>query len=178
MDGESLSLYQNYIHARSIDSNSHPSQSWVRQLHSKIKFDIPLGWRICGENLYATHTIRYKNLSSYFLVFSIWDDCNQCLSWTDTIDWCEMLGLETVPVLYEGKFSLEVIEDLKEKEFIPKDLSKSEGYVVRLAKEFPYSEFRNSCAKFVRKEHVPDSVQNWRNEWYDCPGKINRLKDS
>jgi hypothetical protein len=57
MDGENTSLYRDYYHARSLDSNSHPSQSWARQFHAQISWNIPEGWRVCAENLYARHSI-------------------------------------------------------------------------------------------------------------------------
>ncbi|MEL7307213.1 MAG: RNA ligase family protein, partial [Pseudomonadota bacterium] len=39
---------------------------------------------MCGENLYARHSISYNNLPSYFMAFSVWNELNQCLSWQDT----------------------------------------------------------------------------------------------
>jgi hypothetical protein len=39
-----------------------------------------------------------------------------------------------------------------------------EGYVVRLAGEFPYSAFPLSVAKFVRKGHVQTTKHNWRTQ--------------
>ena len=71
LDGENTTLYRDYIHARSLDSRHHPSRAWVKALQASIGHDIPQGWRICGENLYARHSIVYENLSSYFYLFSI-----------------------------------------------------------------------------------------------------------
>ena len=73
MDGENTSIYCDYIHARSINSGKHPSRDWVNALWGSIKKDIPEGYRICGENLYAQHSIKYVDLESYFYVFSIWN---------------------------------------------------------------------------------------------------------
>lgn len=53
MDGENTTLYRDYYHARSLDSNSHPSQSWARAFHARMSYNIPDGWRVCAENLYA-----------------------------------------------------------------------------------------------------------------------------
>lgn len=66
MDGESCTMYRDKIHARSIDSKNHPSRHWVKQFHSTIKYNIPKNWRICGENLFAKHSIFYNNLPSFF----------------------------------------------------------------------------------------------------------------
>ena len=51
--------------------------------------------------MYAVHSIKYTNLSSYFYIFSIWID-NICLSWDETIEYAEILGLEIVQVIYDG----------------------------------------------------------------------------
>lgn len=151
MDGENTTMYNDYIHARAVNANNHPSRDWVKSLHGKIQGDIPDGWRLCGENLYAEHSIHYKDLLAYFMLFSVWDDKNICLSWDDTIFWAELFELKTVPVLYKGIWDEEKIRRL----FTPKlDDNECEGYVVRLANSFPYSEFRKSAAKYVRKNHI------------------------
>lgn len=99
MDGQNTTMYHDYIHARSLDSAHHPSQDWVKRFHSEIAPNIPEGWRISGENLFAKHSISYDNLDSYFYGFSIWDEDNYCLSYEDTKDWFNLLGITHVPVL-------------------------------------------------------------------------------
>jgi len=74
LDGENTTFYNDYIHARSLDGMGHASQSWVKNFHSKISYNIPEGWRVCGENVFAKHTIQYNYLSTYFYVFSIWNE--------------------------------------------------------------------------------------------------------
>lgn len=76
MDGENTTMYSDYIHARSIDGRNHPSRNWVKNYWSTISQDIPEHWRICGENLYAEHSISYDNLETYFYGFSIWNEKN------------------------------------------------------------------------------------------------------
>ena len=71
MDGENTTMYPDHIHARSIDSRHHPSRTWVKSLHGSIAHLIPQGWRLCGENLYAQHSIAYEGLKSYFYLFSV-----------------------------------------------------------------------------------------------------------
>ena len=161
MDGENTTIYSNYIHARSLTSESHPSQSWVRALASRIGYQLPEGMRICGENLYAKHAIPYNDLSSYFMVFSIWDGNNSCLSWGETVEWCQLLELETVPVIYQGKWDEKLVRDLYTQYSATKD-REVEGYVVRLSEDFPYSRFRQSVAKYVRANHVAATVHNWK----------------
>jgi len=170
MDGENSTLYRDHYHARSLDSKDHPSRSWIKQFHASIKNDIPEGWRICGENLYAKHSVGYDNLKSYFYCFSIWDDTNYCLSWKDTVEICEMLGVEYVPVLLEP-FVWDDASPRMIQEYQPYILnSKMEGYVGRNADGFPYKDFGDNVAKFVRANHVTTE-----NHWMHSEVIPNKL---
>jgi hypothetical protein len=157
MDGENTTLYRDYMHARSLELEHHESRGWVKKLHAEICWNIPEGWRVCGENLFALHSIRYAELPSYFLVFSIWDENNVCQSWEDTAAYAGVLGLETVPVTYRGPWDERIVRGL-EKSI---DAAKQEGYVVRVAGAFPYGAFRKSMAKWVRKDHV-QTTHGWK----------------
>ena len=158
MDGENSTLYSNYFHARSVDGRSHPSRDWVKNFWSTICGDIPEGWRICGENLYAKHSIHYENLESYLQGFSIWNDKNVCLGWDDTIEWFNLFGITAVPLLYDGVFDENLIKKLYDNK---RDYDIHEGYVVRLAQEFSYGDFRKSVGKFVRHSHVAPNAHHW-----------------
>jgi hypothetical protein len=149
MDGENTTLYNNHLHARSLDTSDHESRHWLKHFHAQIKHMIPNGWRICGENLYAKHTIHYKDLDSYFMVFSIWDENNFCLSYTDTIDICKSINLVHVPVLYDG-----IINKDRDMYITESFLENQEGYVIRTHDGFSYDDFVNNVVKYVRKEHV------------------------
>lgn len=158
MDGENTTLYPDgYVHARSIDGASHETQSWVRSMWAKVAHDLPHGWRVCGENLYGLHSIAYNDLPSYLMIFSIWNERNECLSWDETVEWAELLGFPTVPVLYRGAFEYETFDKL----WAPQVQDTMEGYVVRTVEGFPYREFRNRVGKFVRPDHVT-SDRHWR----------------
>ena len=161
MDGENTTIYNNGLHARSLDSAHHESQNWVRALQAQIGHNIPENWRVCGENLYAKHSISYTNLPSYFMVFSIWNEKNEALSWAETVEWAELFGLVTVPVLYQGIWDEAVIRNLYQPTFNGNDL---EGYVVRVADSFPYEAFSRSLAKFVRKGHVDAAATHWKHQ--------------
>jgi hypothetical protein len=158
MDGECTTLYPDYYHARSIDSANHPSRNWVKQFHASIKHQIPSDWRLCGENLYAKHSIHYTNLQSYFYLFSIWNN-HTCLPWDDTTLFAELLDVTTVPVLYRGTYSDKVCFNLI-KEL---DTSNNEGFVVRLASSFLYDDFSKSVAKYVRSNHV-QTDDHWMHQ--------------
>lgn len=157
LDGEQASLYSDYYHARSIDGPSHPSRDWVKGLWATICADIPPGWRVCGENMYAKHSIKYTDLDSYFYVHSVWNERNVCLSWNETLEWCNLLNLEVVPLLYQGPFDATKIQRL----WTPAMMETREGYVVRLTAAFPFSEHRLRVAKFVRPSHV-QTTHHWK----------------
>lgn len=156
LDGENTSMYRNDIHARSVTSNNHHSRNWVKNFWSSISHDIPDGWRICGENLYAKHSIEYSSLKSYFYGFSIWNEKNECLSWNDTLEWFNLLGITPVPILYEGPFNRQIFTDIESR----LDFRSQEGYVCRVREKFPYSRFRMCVGKFVRTDHVK-TVNHW-----------------
>lgn len=160
MDGESTSLYPDHLHARSIDSKHHPSRNWIKQLHAQICFNIPEHNRFCGENMFAKHSIFYDKLPSYFLLFSMWTD-EICWSWDDTVEWAKLLGLETVPVLYDGIWDEDKIKACWTG--VSKFGPEQEGYVVRVAHEFSLDDFSKFVVKFVRENHVQTS-SHWLNQ--------------
>lgn len=168
LDGENTSMYNDYLHARSLTYKPHDSRSYVKQIHASICQDIPEGWRICGENLYAEHSIHYNNLPGYFLVFSIWNHHNICLAWDETVEWSSLLGLPTVPVLYRGPWNERLIRGLYTSEL---NGDPCEGYVVRLSCSFHYKNFKTSVAKVVRAGHVTTD-----EHWLEKTVTPNQLK--
>jgi len=157
MDGENFSGYKNYCHARSIDGRSHPSRDWAKNFWSQRSYELPEGWRVCCENMYAVHSIKYDDLESYLLGFSIWDENNNCLSWEDTKLWFNLLDIPIVPVLYYGKYDEEKIKKLYNEKT---DWENHEGYVIRNADAFSYKDFKTNAAKFVRPNHV-QTIKHW-----------------
>ncbi|WP_455233267.1 RNA ligase family protein [Geopseudomonas aromaticivorans] len=161
MDGENTSLYfDGTVHARSIDGRHHPSRDWVKNFAARICHELPEGWRVCGENLFAEHSISYKALPSYFLGFSIWDERNRALSWDDTLAYFDILGITPVRELYRGECNVETIETIKALYDSERDWGRSEGYVLRLADSFDYGDFRRSVAKWVRRGHI-QTTKHW-----------------
>lgn len=159
MDGENTTMYRDHVHARSLDSRGGEDRAWVKQFWAQIRNDIPQGWRICGENLWAKHSVSYTELKSYFYGFSIWDNNNVALSWDDTVEYFGMLGIVPVPVLYSGEWDEKTIRSLTK----GLNLEQTEGYVVRLVDSFHYDNFGKSVAKFVRKGHV-QTDKHWRTQ--------------
>lgn len=168
LDGENTTLYgDGHSHARSLDSANHVTRNWVKALHGSFAHMIPPGWRVCGENVYAKHSIHYDNLESYFYGFSLWDAENRCLSWPMTCSFFEEWGVTPVPVLYEGVLTMDVLAEIESK----LDTTKQEGYVIRLHGEFAYDDFAMSVAKWVRPKHVQTS-----KHWLQQAVVPNKLK--
>ena len=156
MDGENTTLYRDGFHARSVDGRQHPSRSWLAGFHASLAHNIPPGWRICGENVYARHAIGYRQLPSYFLGFSVWDEHNRSLSWDRAVEVLEGLGIQAVPVLHRGRFDVAALGRIAR----GLDTKRQEGFVVRLADAFGFDDFDRAVAKWVRKGHV-QTTQHW-----------------
>lgn len=168
MDGENTSFTKDKFWPRSLDSTNHPSRNYVKGIWGNIRHLIPQNMIICGENMYAKHSIYYDNLESYFLVFNIWIG-NVCLSWDNTLYWCEQLNLKTVPVWKIFKRPSNTMLLLLNKAWHDgihetKDWNKHEGYVVRNIDSFLREDFSTNVAKYVRKKHVQSNV-HWTKDW-------------
>ncbi|CAM5334750.1 hypothetical protein SAVIM338S_00972 [Streptomyces avidinii] len=147
LDGENTTLYADGLHARSLDSGHHPSRAWVKGLQSRIGPGIPAGLRVCGENLYARHSLAYEELDSWFYGFSVWDG-DRCLDWDRTVRFLRGLGVPGPRVLWRGVFDERALRRLRI------DTSRQEGYVVRTVAGFERGDFGRCVAKWVRGGHV------------------------
>jgi hypothetical protein len=152
LDGENTNIYRTATHARSVDTAPHITRDWVRAWAAGFQWKLPEGWRICGENLWAKHSIHYQNLESYFYGYMVFDDDNKCLSWNDTKEFFKEWNITPVPVVYSGVWDIEAVKKLTNMRNHNKD--EMEGYVVRLADSFDFDDFSRSVAKYVRKNHI------------------------
>lgn len=159
MDGENTTIYNDDSHARSLNSDKDSEdRRWIELFRMlKVYNKIPSTYRICGENLFYKHTVKYDNLKSYFNLFSIWDG-DICLSWEDTLKLANKLNIETVPVLYTGIYDKELI--LKKFNEYKKNIN-AEGFVIRLLDSFHLNDFSTSISKFVSNDFVIPS-EHWK----------------
>src|SRR5271156_1447829 len=155
MDGEGTTFYTEDLHARSLEFESHPSRTFIKAIHATCGYEIPKGYRVCGENLTAKHSIRYNGLQSYFMVFNVWHGLT-CLSWDETEEWAALLGLEHVPVLYRGSYNDALCKILCST-IHPEN---QEGVVARPARAFHMREYPFVVGKYVRRGHV-QTDQHW-----------------
>lgn len=170
MDGENTSIYSDgFCHARSINSSKHSSRDWVKAFSSYISQSLEDGSRICGENLFAKHSIHYTELESFFNGFSVFNPDNFCLSFAETKATFEKLGITMPKLLYEGKFSNEIVMKIAHSI----NFTENEGFVIRAQKEFHYDDYSRNVLKFVRENHV-QTDEHWfhkqliKNEIKQC----------
>lgn len=157
MDGENTTLYDDYLHARSVSSGNHPSRNWMKSFHAQICADIPEDWRINVENMFAQHSIKYTNMKSYAYGFAIWNETNHILTWEQELEWFDLLKITPCPVLYWGEYDQKAI-DAAYKECC-KDHT-AEGYVIRVDEPFHWSDFKYKVGKYVRKGHI-QTTKHW-----------------
>jgi hypothetical protein len=151
MDGECTTIYKNgYTHARSIDSKYHKSRTWINSFAASICFKIPSGLRVCGENLFAKHSIKYLNLPSYFMGFSVWGDDDISLSWDDTVALFEKIGVTPVEVVWRGILTPDIVKSV----FTSIDTTTQEGVVFRPTSMVSFDNFGKEAFKVVREGHV------------------------
>lgn len=169
LDGEGTTIYRDGSHARSLDSGYHPSRERVLALAGELTGQMPPGMRINGENVYARHSVAYDRLPAYLCVFGIWQG-DVCLSWDATEEWCGLLGLLTVPVLFRGPMpdASGELEALWRRTTGGPDVS--EGFVVRDAGSFTRAQFPDRVAKWVRPGHVQTD-----EHWMHVAPVANRL---
>jgi hypothetical protein len=165
LDGENTTLYSDYSHARSVNGRSHPSRDWLKKFHARVK-DLMGEYRICGEYMYARHSIAYDSLDTYFYGFSVWDE-DACLSWEDTLTIFEVLDIQPVPQLWSGVFDETAIRGICE----GIDEKTTEGIVIRAADSFELARFGENIAKYVRAGHVQTD-----DHWMHGPIIANNLK--
>lgn len=146
------------------------SRAWARQIHGQIAHDIPEGHRIGFENCYATHSLPYDSLPEYCLVYVWWDEDNNALSYDETKEYCELIGLHMVPELYRGVYDEEAIHAV---EFTPVYGKEAEGAVIRLAAGFHYDDYLRSTAKVVRPNHV-QTDEHWTRSTLVVNGLVGR----
>ena len=159
LDGENMTLYPEYIHARSLEPLGGEEYSWIKNYHSTL--EIPEKYRYCGENVNYKHSIEYQNLESYFYLFSIWCDTlqhgNYCLSWELTVDLAKKQYIDLVPSFYIGEYNKTLIHNAYLN--YQCKYGEKEGYVIRTTDGYKYES--PQIAKYVRANHV-QTTQHWK----------------
>lgn len=176
LDGENNCLSRYGVFARSHAAPAvSPWTESLRRFWQLIKNDLgPL--EIFLENLYAVHSIEYRNLAHHFYVFAVREH-DHWLSWEETRFYADMLGLPTVPVLSTGPapsnrpaFEQELkILAAGRGRLNPHDAfngrpATMEGIVTRNAEGYPVTGFSANVFKYVRQGHVKTD-EHWTRNW-------------
>ena len=174
LDGENCTMYNDHLHARSLDSGHHESRTIMKQIHDQLKHLIPDGMRVCGENMQACHSIYYTGLPAYFMIFNIWQG-DTCLSYEETMMWIDEFRAQGVPcthvpIFYRGPFNIGWITDS-----YYRNCPGHEGFVVRDIDSFSLVDFSTHVGKYVRKGHV-QTTEHWLNERM-IPNKLRVSRD-
>lgn len=157
MDGSNYTMTRNHAFGRSVDANSNHWDNSHKSIWAQIRFDIPEGWRISGENMYARKSVSYDDLPGVFTIFGIWDDNDNLLSWDDTVEWAGMLGLSHVDLLYRGFNFKDAVKTWGSTH----DTETSVGFALRSAAKIETGIFSERVAKWVRADHVR-TAGDWR----------------
>jgi len=176
LDGENNCLSKYGVFARSHAAPTvSPWTETLRQYWHSIRHD--LGDReVFLENLYAVHSLRYRNLEHHFHVFAIREN-DRWLSWEETKFYAGMLDLPTVPEIgivtvpadrkrYEADVLSMVAgrgayDPVNAHDHTPATM---EGIVTRNTASYTTSAFAQNVFKYVRKGHVKTD-QHWTRHW-------------
>lgn len=176
LDGENNCLSKHGVFARShVASTTSAWTETLRQYWQSIKKDLG-NLEIFLENLYAIHSLEYKNIDHHFYVFAIREK-DKWLSWEETKFYAAMLDLPTVPEIaiikninIKSNFEYDVLQLVTGRgSFDPCDIHTGspatiEGIVSRNADSYPVNDFAHNVFKYVRKGHVKTD-QHWTRNW-------------
>lgn len=183
LDGENNCLSRHGVFARSHAApTTSPWTERIRRYWEQVRHDLG-DLEIFGENLYAVHSIEYRNIDQHFFVFGIREH-EQWLSWEETKFYAHLLDLPTVPELAffaspqeRSSFEAATISLAQERGSLdPHDAitgkhATREGIVTRNAAGYAVKDFPENVFKFVRKGHVKTD-EHWTRNW-----KRARLKN-
>ncbi len=158
MDGGNLTFTRELMHGRSLDSGTHPWDRPAKALWARVAPQIPAGWRISGESMWARRSVAYPDLPGVYLVFGVWDETDTLLDWDSTVEWAALWELPVVPVLYRGRD----LAAARAAWSAQRTAENSEGFVLRSAGRIPRSAFGHRCLKWVRAQHVRTRA-DWRH---------------
>jgi hypothetical protein len=142
--------------------------------HQVVIFGEIFGWNIpngCKKLWYGTETPAMA-------IFDIKMD-GKWLPWTQVAQCALELGVNVVPVLYQGPYSREKVQELTTGQTtLAPDLHVREGVVVRSANETPYNNLpgRRKWLKSVSPDYLmlKDGDEEQRERWEELQSKVEQ----
>ncbi len=186
LDGENNCLSEHGVFARShaATTESRWTQD-IRQRWQAMKYDLKGGVQIFLENMYAIHSIEYRNLDHHYYVFAVREN-GRCMGWDEVKFWADSFDLPTVPVLEiinpsllkEEDFKASIIQyatmksDLDSFNHVMDEFGNiingnpctREGIVVANTEEYLLRNFDKNVFKYVRAKHVKTD-EHWTRNW-------------
>jgi hypothetical protein len=180
LDGENNCLSKYGVFARShVAPTTSPWTESLRRYWQLIKRDLG-DLEIFLENLYAIHSIAYKNLDHHFYVFAVREH-GRWLSWEETRFYAAMLDLPTVPEVSvfntpvdRAAFEQDVLNIVKGPGAFNACSAATgssvtmEGIVTRDTGSYAVADFAQHVFKYVRKGHV-QTTEHWTRNWKRAP---------
>ena len=160
LDGGNCCIARGQVYARTHKHEAkHPWFGTIKSMHNVLAAtrDDPT-LELFGENMTATHSIEYNNLTGYFYLFGVRRE-GVWASWDEIEATASSLGLPTVPLRFRGVVrDLETLQELIRR-FMVQNSSVSagtgpEGFVLRVTRAFEGKQFEHCVAKYVRENHV------------------------
>lgn len=129
-------LSKNYVGSKTpAKMQFSPFWNWFYSNRKKIeKIENELGYMpsIYGEWLYAQHSMSYDKLSDYFMVFDLYDSIDKVfLSPGIYHQLFDLAGIESVPLLYNGKVTEKILVDLRKGESVFSSTMEKEGIYIK-----------------------------------------------
>lgn len=141
--------------------------NWL-QYKKRYLFDLLYNrFVLFGEWCYYTHSVYYSSLPDWFIVFDVFDkESRQFLSVSKRNSFVKQIGLATVPHMFTGQISKELLDDYIGKSAYGTEIV--EGLYLRIDST-DYLKYR---AKYVRK----DFTQSIETHWSKKPIRKNQLR--
>ena len=175
LDGENNCLSRYGVFARSHAApTTSPWTESIRRFWQSIRNDLGQ-LEIFLENLYAIHSIEYRNLDHQFYVFAVREN-GHWLSWEETKFYAAMLELPVVPEIgifspvKQSAFEREVQTIVAGRGALDPfeagtgQVAVMEGIVTRNINGYAVDDFSQNVFKYVRKGHV-QTDQHWTRNW-------------
>lgn len=141
-------------------------KSWIATHHHELLAALGDDLIVFGEWCALVHTVRYNALPDWFLAFDVYDRSAQRFFSAERRDtWCRSVGLELVPHLARGRFTLDALRQLMGDSRVGAE--RMEGIVVRSDD----GAWLRGRAKLVRSEFVQANDLHWRRR----EPELNRL---
>ncbi len=185
LDGENNCLSKIGVFARSHAATTE--SRWTKDLRQRwelMKNDLG-DMQIFLENMYAIHSIEYKNIEQHYFVFAVRIG-GRCLSWDEVKFWASAFDFPVVPeleIIEPNKLTQQEVQGMVERyasqpsvldsynhvmdakgNVIDRSPCTREGVVLVNMEEYLLKDFDKNCFKYVRAKHVKTD-EHWTKNW-------------